>query len=1125
MNKEIELLKKKIAREEAARKEAEGLLEKKSLELYHSNEQLKNLNVNLEDLVEKRTNKLRVTELEYQTMVESINDMIFRLDLQGNITFTNQIAHKIIGEENKELVGKNVLEFVSPEERKSIFIHFARQFLNRNCINYYEVSILSKYNKKIWLRLNVQFSSANCKLCVLKQQSLAGMDKEVNAKPACQFNEIILVAHDITQQRIGQERLEKSEKKYRELIESLPEMICEVDINGVLTYANKFAIDKFGYTTEEVLQNGFNIINIFPNQVKSSVLKNIDTIFRYGKSTSNEYLAKKKNGEEFSVIVYTTPIFENEKVTGLRGVMFDITDRKNQEMEIQNNLKQQVILSQISLSYNSLSDFSKKTNDALRVIGEHLDVSRVYIFEDSLDGEYTSNTFEWCNNGVESQKENLQEIPYALIPSWKKMLKEDEMIFSQDISELPKDVLDILEPQGIMSLLVLPLLERGKQMGFIGFDECTVKRTWRQSELELLRTISSMIANNLLRSRIQIELVQSEEENRIIIDSIPDLILHTNSEGEIKSLKSAKKSNLLNLLKIEANETIYTVLNKKLANLFQLAIDRCLVKGEYQFEFKNLNWDEIEYYEARLVKLNALEVLIIIRDVTVIKLNEKQLKIAKNRAEEASKMKSEFLANVSHEIRTPLNAILGFSQWLFDNTEISLHKEYLTTVISSGRHLLDVINDILDLSKIESGTMDIELQPMSYNEIISDIKMVFQDNIKEKGLSFKITTEKSVPDNIIMDETRFYQIIFNLVSNAIKFTSKGYVHVHAFSTKTEQVDEINLMISIEDSGIGIKKDEQDLIFESFTQQSGKINRSFEGTGLGLAIVGGLLDKLDASINLKSQLGKGTTFTLTFNHVKIDRSANTKTQLKDQKGSFQLEPCTIMIVDDIEFNIEVLKALIGNNSQINFIDAYDGKEALEKLAIEKPDIIFMDIRMPVLDGFDATRIIKENKDWKAIPVVAFSASTIKRKNDLIDQLFDGFLQKPVFKKDLEPILMKFLPHRFESPLLENKEEDTVVEELELEMEMDFVQKLPEIIKELEEVYTPMWEKIKGNLVIYEIEEFKNKLADLAFQNNCATISKYCSELDLGLQTFEIELIEKKLIDFPNLIEKLRLLQIG
>jgi signal transduction histidine kinase len=326
----------------------------------------------------------------------------------------------------------------------------------------------------------------------------------------------------------------------------------------------------------------------------------------------------------------------------------------------------------------------------------------------------------------------------------------------------------------------------GNFFGFIGFDECSSYRKWTKSEIELLRTISNLIANAFLRNKIYNELINSLTEISGIISSIPDSIIRIESNGRIVSCDSQIQQGLFLNFKAGEDEFIDTILSKDLAFSFTTAIKECLAEGKFKFDFTHLFRDEIEFYEARFVKLKTDQVLAIIRNVTESKVQERQLQIAKAKAEEASRAKSEFLANVSHEIRTPLNAILGLSQWLSENTTVKQHQDYLNTILSSGKNLLSLLNDILDLSKIESGKMDIELNSISYKEIITDIKLFFQQKAENKGLSFQINTDPSVPDFIIMDELRFYQILFNLVSNAVKFTLKGFINISAYAIKTAE---------------------------------------------------------------------------------------------------------------------------------------------------------------------------------------------------------------------------------------------------------------------------------------------------------------------------------------------------
>ncbi len=493
---------------------------------------------------------------------------------------------------------------------------------------------------------------------------------------------------------------------------------------------------------------------------------------------------------------------------------------------------------------------------------------------------------------------------------------------------------------------------------------------------------------------------------------------------------------------------------------------------------------------------------------------KEELQQATSNAENALRVKSEFLANVSHEIRTPLNAILGFSQWLHENTPDRQHREYLTTILHSARNLLNLLNDILDLSKIESGKINIDIHPMNYQEVINDIKLVFQQKVEEKGLSMKITTDSTVPDFIFMDELRFYQIIFNLVSNAIKFTSNGHIHISAHAKKTEKTDEVNLVILVEDTGIGIKESHQKSIFENFKQQNGHDNKDFEGTGLGLAIVKGLLKKLNGTISIKSKPGKGSVFTLTFFHVKVNFDEITRVETFRVGAKMKLAPCKIMIVDDISYNILVLKQLI-NSEDTLFIEAKDGTDALAKLKTEKPDIIFMDIRMPGINGFDATELIKQDKELKNIPVIAFTGSTLKDHNSRINNLFDGFLQKPVFKKDLEAVLKRFLKFSY----AEEDSEIKPVEEIHQEISAGCLKALPKVLEESRNYFWQKWEELKNSLVIFEIKSFNDELKKMASGYSCNPILNYCEELEKGIESIDIELIKRKLDEFPKLIENM------
>lgn len=927
--------------------------------------------------------------------------------------------------------------------------------------------------------------------------------------------------------------------KIMTVLEMTHEMIFTISLDGSIRYANQRMLDWLGFSKIEELEGKSVYDFVEPRYAQKaqeyliSMKQNNELVGYIEVPFKTQWGENKILGNSIRFIfdpeVVTNVTNLDDKIfeTGIKEVLIitkDITQEKRvkqeneeQRFKLEKLLRQQVLLSNVAVELNTLSSFDEKVNNSLKIIGEHLGISRLYIFENTPDISATSNTFEWCAEGISPQIEELQDIPYNdTIPSWKHMLMNEGIVYSENIYNLPEDVVAVLEPQGIKSIVVLPITVDNSFFGFIGFDECVQNRHWEQSELELLRTLANIISNAYERKRIEENLQKSEQENRAIIDAIPDFIFIHDKENRAKTLKRStlqelsfhKDTNPVGKLPSE-------LFGVEFAQQFESALNECRRNETFEFDYQDTVNGTILDFEARMIHIKDDEVITIVRDVTSIKENEKQLKIAKEQAEQMSKAKSEFLANVSHEIRTPMNAILGFSEILLDKVENHKHKEQIKAIISSGRTLLSLINDILDLSKIEAGRLDFEFEPMNFKHKITEIQQLFEPKIQQKQLALEIITSPDIPNFIFMDEVRFHQILFNIVGNAIKFTDRGYVKVESKAIRQNN-KKFDLTIEIEDSGIGIPNDQLDQIFDVFTQQSGQSNRSYEGTGLGLAITKKLLEKMNGQISVKSKVGKGSSFTILFHDIEEAEGIHTTDKPIDTTDkNIVFDNSTILIVDDIDFNIQVARQLLEYEG-LSFLESNSGEKALEMLEFEKPDLIFMDIRMHGMSGISATEIIKNRPEWKEIPVIALTASALQHDEQQIKKMFDGYIRKPASKKDLLNAVKQFLPYRTE------KVQDIQTEDI-LKLRLSNPENRQMIVKmtnELEQRFVPSWNSIKNTLVIFEIDQFCSDLETFNIEFQCEVLQHYINNMKDSIQDFDVEKIEENLNRFEGLIDQFK-----
>lgn len=388
-------------------------------------------------------------------------------------------------------------------------------------------------------------------------------------------------------------------------------------------------------------------------------------------------------------------------------------------------------------------------------------------------------------------------------------------------------------------------------------------------------------------------------------------------------------------------------------------------------------------------------------------LNEK-LKDAIVLAEESSKTKSEFLSTISHELRTPLNGVIGMTDILLMQNPRDDQSENLKILKFSANNLLNLINNVLDFNKIELGRIDIEHIPFKIYDLIRNVHAGFTTKALEKGLEFNVEIDEELRNlSVVGDPTRLTQILVNLIENAMKFTSRGSVNL-SLKTLTKTNDNLQLHFSLTDTGIGIPKEKWDLIFDSFTQSSSSTTRKYGGTGLGLAIVKSLLKLMESEIRMTSEVNIGTTFTFNLNYAIY---AQQDTQVDVEEEEVDLSKLRILVVEDTEMNTLLMKKLLSVwNISPHF--AINGSEAVEACKENEYDLVLMDIHMPIMDGYEATKHIRNFEDKKKakVPIIALTASVaLDVRNKVSEAGMNDYMSKPFnsaeLKRKLETVFLK------------------------------------------------------------------------------------------------------------------------
>jgi len=586
---------------------------------------------------------------------------------------------------------------------------------------------------------------------------------------------------------------------------------------------------------------------------------------------------------EYLVEAKTLELYEVSKVlTSTTGVLEEHISYRTQKL--QKTFLQQKLLAEISCSLNLLENFEGQIRDALRKMGQHAELDRIYIFETDVKEERVVNKFAWCRPNVEIDTANFEQAILAAIPCCKEHLSSGERVVASHLSALSEECAAAFGSQGVRSILIIPIFVRNEFYGFIGFDTCYKYKDWDESEVNLLQTVSNLIGH---------------------------------------------------------------------------AYERVITKRE--------------------------------------------LIAAKEAAEAAAKATTEFLSTMSHEIRTPMNAVIGLSHLLMHDAKPE-QIDNLKTLKFASENLFSLINDVLDLNKIDAGKIDFEQTDFNFDTLLDGIEHSFAINAKKNNTQFIIEKSADVPHSLNGDPTRLIQVLTNLVSNALKFTKDGLVvlKINALSKDSKKVQ---LQFEVNDTGIGIPADKLKSIFEPFKQAEMTTTRKFGGTGLGLSIIQKLLKLQNSDIQVESTPGKGTTFSfqLTFG---TNKTAAIQPIFPAPATKDDLKGLRVLLVEDTDLNVIVATQFLTKWGVI--IDlAENGKIAVQKAKRQPFDLILMDLQMPVMNGFEATKAIRQLGGRHAkIPIVALTASAeLAVRREALEHDMNDYIAKPFKPKELYATIQK------------------------------------------------------------------------------------------------------------------------